>query len=108
MIDVKELIENLPAREEIVVSICTNLIENSRKFFNQGFDHFKRIWNESDCYLGSNIVIKSDKSEKLGKSLGVNDQANLIIETDLGQELISSGEIYFDLNEARRSFDGDT
>ena len=108
VIDVKELTENLPAREEIVVSICTNLIENSRKFFNQGFDHFKRIWNESDCYLGSNIVIKSDKSEKLGKSLGVNDQANLIIETDLGQELISSGEIYFDLNEARRSFDGDT
>ena len=100
MIDVKELTENLPAREEIVVSICTNLIENSRKFFNQGFDHFKRIWNASDCYLGSNIVIKSGTSEKLGKSLGVNNQANLIIETDLGQELISSGEIYFDLNEA--------
>ena len=108
VIDVKELTENLPAREEIVVSICTNLIENSRKFFSQGFDHFKRIWNASDCYSRSNIVIKSGKSEKLGKSLGVDDQANLIIETDLGQELISSGEIYFDLNEARRSFDGDT
>ena len=100
-ISVKELTENLPAREEIVVSICTNLIENSRKFFNQGFDHFKRIWNASDCYLGSNIVIKSGTSEKLGKSLGVNNQANLIIETDLGQELISSGEIYFDLKIAK-------
>ena len=58
--------------------------------------------------MGSNIVIKSGMTEKLGKSLGVNNQANLIIETDLGQELISSGEIYFDLNEARRSFDGNT
>jgi len=106
--DVKELTEKLPEREEIVVSICTNLIENSRRFFNQGFDHFKRIWNASDCYLGSNIVIKSGKSEKLGKSLGINGQADLIIETDLGQESISSGEIYFGLDEVRGTFDGDT
>ena len=106
--DVNELTEKLPTREEIVLSVCTNLIENSRRFFNQGFVPFKRIWNASDYYLGSNIVIKSGKSEKLGKSMGVNGKADLMIESDLGQELISSGEIYFDLNEARRSFDGDT
>ena len=106
--DVKELTEKLPVREEIVLSICTNLIENSRRFFNEGFDPFERIWNASDYYLGSNIVIKSGTSEKSGKSLGVNGKADLIIESDHGQELISSGEIYFDLNEARRSFDGDT
>ena len=106
--DVNELTEKWPTREEIVLSVCTNLIENSRRFFNQGFVPFKRIWNASDYYLGSNIVIKSGKSEKLGKSMGVNGKADLMIESDLGQELISSGEIYFDLNEARRSFDGDT
>ena len=104
----KEITEKFPVREEIIVSICINLIENARKFFNQGFDPFKRIWNASDYYLGSNIVIKSGKLEKIGKSLGVNGKADLIIESDLGQELISNGEIYFDLNEARRSFDGDT
>ena len=106
--DVKEITEKLPVREEIIVSICTNLIENARKFFNQGFDPFKRIWNASDYYLGSNIVIKSGKLEKIGKSLGVNGKADLIIESDLGQELISNGEIYFDLKESRRSFDGGT
>ena len=106
--DVKEITEKLPVREEIIVSICTNLIENARKFFNQGFDPFKRIWNASDYYLGSNIVIKSGKLEKIGKSLGVNGKADLIIESDLGQELISNGEIYFDLKGSRRSFDGGT
>ena len=60
------------------------------------------------CIRDRNIVIKSGKLEKIGKSLGVNGKADLIIESDHGQELISSGEIYYDLNEARRSFDGDT
>ena len=108
VIDLNELTEKLPAREKIIVSICINLIENTHRFFDLGFDPFKQIWNASDYYLGSNIVIKSGKSEKTGKSLGVNGKADLIIESKGGQELISSGEIYFDLKESRRSFDGNT
>ena len=106
--DVNELTENLPAREEIIISICMNLIENVRRYSRQGFVPFKLIWNESDFYLGSNIIIKSGKLEKTGKSLGVNDKADLIIESDLGRELISSGEIYFDLREMGRSSESDT
>ena len=106
--DVSDLTEKLPAREEIIMSICTNLIENVWRYSNQGFIPFKQIWNDSDYYLGSNIVTKSGKLEKIGKSLGVNDKADLIIESDVGRELISSGEIYFDLRETGRSSESDT
>ena len=106
--DVNDLTEKLPAREEIIISICMNLIENVRRYSNQGFVPFKLIWNESDYFLGSNIVIKSGNSEKTGKSLGVNAKADLIIESDLGRELISSGEIYFGLRGKGRSSESDT
>ena len=106
--DIKDLTEKLPAREEIIISICMNLMKNVRRYSNQGFVPFKLIWNESDYYLGSNVAIKSGKSEKTGKSLGVNDKADLIIESDLGPELVSSGEIYFGLRGTERSPESDT
>ena len=106
--DVNDLTEKLPAREEVIISICMNLIENMRRYSYKGFVPFKLMWNESDYYMGSNIIIKSSKSEKTGKCLGVNEEGYLIIESDLGRELISSGEIYFGLRGTGRSSENDT
>ena len=76
-----------------------DLLDNVREFVERGFAPFISAWNESDHYLGSTVVISDGKSEKSGISLGVNDGAELIIESDSGKELISSGEIAFGLRE---------
>ena len=91
--DLNEQAENIPSREKVITKICIDLMKNVQKFAGRGFAPFKSAWNESDHYLGSRVVINDGKSEKSGISCGVNERAELIIESDSGQELISGGEI---------------
>ena len=95
--DLNEHSENIPSRERIITKICIDLLDNVREFVERGFAPFKSAWNESDHYIGSKVVINDGKSKRSGRSLGVNNSAELIIESDFGQELISSGEISFGL-----------
>ena len=97
--DLNEHAENIPSRERVITKICIDLLDNVREFVERGFAPFKSAWNESDHYLGSTVVINDGKSEKSGRSLGVNISAELIMESDFGQELVSSGEISFGLRE---------
>ena len=106
--DLNEHAESIPARERVITKICIDLLNNVREFVGAGFAPFKSIWNESDHYLGSSVVISDGKSEKSGISLGVNDGAELIIESDSGKELISSGEIAFGLRELVGTINCDT
>ena len=59
------------------------------------------------AYNGYTASAKVNSSKTIHKNV-VKFISTEIKKCDLGQELISSGEVYFDLNEARRSFDGDT
>lgn len=106
--DLNEQAENIPSRERVITKICIDLLNNVREFSERGFGSFKPAWNESDHYLGSRVVIKDGKSEKSGISLGVNERAELIIESDSGQEFISGGEISVGLREIAGIISRDT
>ena len=93
MIDLLEVTEVLPSREQVIAKLCANLLQNVERFIHNGFSPFKLIWNNYDQYLGSGIVIKDGKSEKNGKSLGVNEKGELMLVTEYGEELITGGEV---------------
>ena len=78
------------------------------RFIKNGFSPFKLIWNEYDQYLGSRIVVKDGKSEKNGKSLGVNEKGELMLATEYGEELIVGGEVAASLRKLSGSKSCDT
>ena len=107
-IDLLEITEALPSRDQVITKICTNLLQNVERFIKNGFSPFKLIWNEYDQYLGSRIVVKDGKSEKNGKSLGVNEKGELMLATEYGEELIAGGEVAASLRKLSGSKSCDT
>ena len=108
MIDLLEITEALPSRDQVITKICTNLLRNVERFKKDGFSPFKLICNEYDQYLGSRIVIKDGKTEKNGKSLGVNEKGELMLVTEHGEELITGGEVAPSLQKLNGSKNCDT
>lgn len=108
VIDLREVTEVLPSRGQVIAKLCANLLQNVERFIHNGFSPFKLIWNKYDQYLGSGIVIKDGKSEKNGKSLGVNEKGELMLVTEHGEELITGGEVAPSLQKLNRSKNCDT
>lgn len=88
-----------PDASIVAVAIVNQLIINIIRFEEQGFSPFMKMWNFHDRYLNHAIVIQAGNSRTRGKSLGVDENAALILQTASGRELITGGEIFPSLHE---------
>jgi len=102
--DLAEMVLDLPIREELVGIICSTLLTNIEKFIAEGFGSFQESWNQYDCYYESNVVIVNGDHCQSGKSLGVNKEGALVLETSEGEKIISTGELLHSLKGAEESF----
>ncbi|MDA1372438.1 MAG: biotin--[acetyl-CoA-carboxylase] ligase [Proteobacteria bacterium] len=88
-----------PDASVVAVEIVNQLIINIIRFEEQGFSPFMKMWNFHDKYLNHVVVIQAGNSRTTGKSLGVDENAALILQTASGRELITGGEIFPSLHE---------
>lgn len=75
-------------------AIANCLVERVGLFCEEGFRPFQGRWNELDCYIGSDIAIEDGLSTALGKSLGVDANGCLKLQSAGGEITINSGEIF--------------
>ena len=101
--DLASLVSDLPTREEMIGNICSILLKNIEKFIAKGFGSFQESWNINDCYYKSNILITNGDHCQRGKSLGVNKEGALVLETSEGKKVISAGEILPSVKEDQES-----
>lgn len=78
----------------LCAAISNQLVEDVNRFCEQGFEQFKQRWNELDRYKDEDIIIEMGNSKLIGKSLGVNGDGCLTLQSAAGVEVISSGEIF--------------
>jgi len=86
---------NAPVDKSRVLNcVVSNLLTYLQKFEQTAFAGFQEQWNALDCYVNQDIVLQVGEKSKIGKSVGVNEQGALLLQTAMGLEVISSGEIF--------------
>jgi BirA family biotin operon repressor/biotin-[acetyl-CoA-carboxylase] ligase len=89
----------------VVAEIVNQLLRNVLLFEQQGFAPFCKTWNAYDRYLNHDIVIQAGNTRTIGRSLGVDENAALILQSAAGRELIAGGEIFPSLSEPGENSD---
>lgn len=77
----------------VINELCSNLLEYERS----GFSAFKKRWNDADLFLNKNVEIHNGEKRIIGKSLGVDTNGALLLETTAGLQSINGGEVFSSL-----------
>ena len=90
-----------PVNKSVLVNtVLTVLMKNIQEFERSAFNSFYTRWNALDYYLNQDIVLQVEQTQKIGKSLGVDDSGALLLQTAAGIETINGGEIFPSLRPA--------
>lgn len=90
----------LPASEMLAGQIMSLLLTNIEHYLRDGFAPFRTCWNSRDIYLGTEVTIDNDRQQLVGKSMGVDTNGALLLQTSDGEERISGGEVFPSLRSA--------
>ena len=91
--DLSSLGDLKPELDVLCGAIVNALVEHVRVFCKEGFGPFQDRWNELDYYNGCDIAIEDGNGRTVGKSLGVDKNGCLKLQSAEGEITIGSGEI---------------
>lgn len=97
--DITSIADDIPENSRIVATVINALCNNLVEYEKSGFSSFQERWNESDSYLNSNIEIHNGEKRIIGKSLGVDSNGALLLQTTAGLQSINGGEVFPSLRE---------
>lgn len=81
-------------QEELWQLITINIGYALEKFTHHRFSAFQEEWNHWDSWYGDLLTVHHDQQIVcVGKSIGVNPNGYLLLDTSLGVQEISSGEL---------------
>ena len=92
--DLNSIISELPSRVTLLAALLNKLCRNLEKYESSGFSSFEERWNGLDCYRMSDIEIQNGESRLIGKSLGVDSDGSLLLQTAKGIQSINGGEVF--------------
>lgn len=94
VIDIREILPDMPSREDLAARIVDKLISNIAIFTEVGFSFFHAAWNRYDRYQDSDIVVQNAGNRTIGRCQGVDESGALLLLTAAGVKKISGGEIF--------------
>ena len=92
--DLGSIVSELPSRTVLLASLLNHLSRNLGEYEVSGFSSFEERWNSLDCYRMSDIEIQNGESRLIGKSLGVDADGSLLLQTEQGTQSINGGEVF--------------
>ena len=92
--DLNSIISEPPSRVILLAALLNKLCHNLVKYESSGFSSFEERWNELDCYRMNDIEIQNGESRLTGKSLGVDSEGSLLLQTAKGIQSINGGEVF--------------
>jgi len=92
--DLDSIMNEPPCRVILLAALLNQLCRNLEKYEGSGFSSFEERWNGLDCYRMNDIEIQNGKSRLIGKSLGVDSDGSLLLQTPKGIQLINGGEVF--------------
>lgn len=94
-VDVRQIIHNLPARNQLIGFILDAVLESLSIFQTQGLTPFKKTWESLSVSLNKQVSILTSTGTIKGIDRGVNAQGCLLLqdERDGPMRVFSSGEV---------------
>lgn len=92
--DLHSIITELPSRANLLATLLNHLCRNLGGYESSGFSSFEERWNRLDCYRMNDIEIQNGESRLIGKSLGVDAEGSLLLQTARGIHAINGGEVF--------------
>jgi BirA family biotin operon repressor/biotin-[acetyl-CoA-carboxylase] ligase len=69
--------------------------DNLEKYENENFEILRQEWLENAVGIGRQIIVRQEKqSEKKGVFIGLDENANLLLETANGIQKITAGDVF--------------
>ena len=78
----------------LLAQLLNQLSRNLEEYENSGFSSFEERWNALDCYRMNDIEIQNGESRLTWKSLGVDSEGSLLLQTTQGIQSINCGEVF--------------
>lgn len=92
--DLNSIIKASPSRVILLAALLNQLCRNLEKYESSGFSSFTERWNSLDCYRMRDIEILNGETRLTGKSLGVDSEGSLLLQTSKGIQSINGGEVF--------------
>jgi len=89
----KECENNLINKTEFTQAFVIQLLEDIKIFTEQGFKAFHKAWSEVDGLKDKEVMVMQGNEVLLGNARGVNEKGELLLETNLGVEVLNGGEV---------------
>ena len=92
-IDVRSVVENVPAREEIAAGIIEAICAAMKKFETLGFAGFSQDWVQHDWLQGREVTVDLPAGRITGIASGVDTDGALLVDTGKEKARVVSGSI---------------
>ncbi|MEX0964293.1 MAG: biotin--[acetyl-CoA-carboxylase] ligase [Pseudohongiellaceae bacterium] len=92
--DLQHIFDELPSPSALMAALLNRICRNISLYESNGFSQFASRWNDLDCYRMSEIELQNGENSMIGKSLGVDAEGELLVQTTAGIESITAGEVF--------------
>lgn len=81
-------------KNKLAAALIEQLVAELNCFEKEGFSVYKSQWQQRDAFLGSDVILSSgDLQHIVGRHAGVADDGSILIQTALGIQPYSGGEL---------------
>ena len=81
------------SRNQIASELINELCRTLDIFSQQGFSHFKDLWERYDAFAGQDVVLDASGKTVSGVASGVNGHGGLLLQTRGGTMIFNGGEV---------------
>ena len=81
------------SRNRVISAMINALYHMLEGYRLGGFFLFRDQWSQYDAFAGQRITLDASGKKVSGRSLGVNEQGGIILETDQGSRVFHGGEV---------------
>ena len=80
-------------RNQLCAQLLNELAELLTDYAQVGFSYYQQAWMQRDVFYGKKVKLLSESHEEYGIERGVDEQGQLIVETDSGVKVYNGGEV---------------
>ena len=81
------------SRNELIAQCCESIYAYTLRFFSNGLYEFMNEWKENDWLFERQLTVEHGKNCISGMANGINTHGKLLIDTSMGIQEVSSGEV---------------
>ncbi|MCP5176620.1 MAG: bifunctional biotin--[acetyl-CoA-carboxylase] ligase/biotin operon repressor BirA [Moraxellaceae bacterium] len=93
VVDIREIIGQTLNRQQVTAALISHIVSLLAAYAQVGFSAWQTQWQQYDALYGQEVEVLGLAQPIVGIAKGIDKTGALIIQTNLGQQVISGGEV---------------